>query len=338
MLKYPNCSALLIEYVEKELAPLLRSNRKFREDSELNGWEEQVEYFNGERENTEARYVNLVYWFAYWTQYLVDDYPQLMQILQNEVAKKNSVPVAYHPNEKSTFYFMYNKRQVDLTFTVFVIRAMLLKARPLVASSLSAHVDMRLLDWMEDILGMFPMSEADKSRTPVYVNMEKVGMEGVITNTGWPYVPDQTVAELLTKTWGVRWSTYRLAYGVQNGILAAPTELEWVTPALSANYNPSLKDLFRGKSLKEGENYYLLISRLETERSENIWIRKARERYSALYPPVARSPSVSATSPREREGSLPTAVGRGGRVRHPSDVRKQNLSELLDTLKTSLEF
>ena len=67
------------------------------------------------------------------------------------------------------------------------------------------------------------------------------------------------------------WPTYRVAYGVQKGILVAPTELEWVASALSDNYNPTLKDLFHGKSLKEGEGYYLLISGLDLGRHENIW-------------------------------------------------------------------
>jgi hypothetical protein len=160
---YPNCSALLIEYVEKKLAPLLQSDQKFREHDEKMSWDEQVAYFDGVQENMSGRDVNLVYFFAHWTQYLFDDYPALMQTLHDEVAKNNSVPVAYHPNKKSSFYVWYARGEVDLTFTVFVIRAMMLKARPAVAESLPVRMDMHLLDWMEELLGMFPMSGEDKS-------------------------------------------------------------------------------------------------------------------------------------------------------------------------------
>ncbi len=49
--------------------------------------------------------------------------------------------------------------KVNLTFSVLVIRVMLLKARPVVAESLEdlseKTVDKRLLDWMEELLKMF---------------------------------------------------------------------------------------------------------------------------------------------------------------------------------------
>jgi hypothetical protein len=64
--------------------------------------------------------------------------------------------------EDSTFSFEYGKHiktTVNLTFTVLVIRVMLLKARPAVAESLKdlseSAVDKRLLDWMEQLLSMF---------------------------------------------------------------------------------------------------------------------------------------------------------------------------------------
>ena len=42
-----------------------------------------------------------------------------------------------------------------------MIRAMLLRARPTVAQSLSRQADIRLLEWMESLLDMFPVSETE---------------------------------------------------------------------------------------------------------------------------------------------------------------------------------
>ena len=65
---------------------------------------------------------------------------------------------AYIPSEQSNFYYLSRNEPVDLTFAVLVIRAMLLRARPTVVQSLSRQADIRLLEWMESLLDMFPMS------------------------------------------------------------------------------------------------------------------------------------------------------------------------------------
>ena len=210
---YPNCSTLLIEYVDSELASVFRNVPNWSD--EYIAWEEQVEYFEGKQEEPYGRTVNLVYFFAYWTNFLGQDFPTSVKNLYDKVAHETSITTTYHPDNISTFYVSYRGKQVDLTFTVLVIRAMLLKARPVVAESLPVRVDMHLLEWIEDLLGMFPMSrvgkQTEESGIPVYVNMEKVDMDGLIRSTGWPYLPDQTVATLLTKTWGKEWPTYRVA-------------------------------------------------------------------------------------------------------------------------------
>ena len=92
----------------------------------------------------------------------------------------------------------------------------------------------------------------------VHVNMEKVEKNGMISTTGWWYVAEQKVSELLTKTW-YGWENYRLTFGVQKG-LNASTRLKWFTPKLSIEYDPSLKEWFETKFFNEGENYFLLIS------------------------------------------------------------------------------
>ena len=68
---------------------------------------------------------------------------------------------AYNPSEQSNFYYLSRNEPVDLTFAVLVIRAMLLRARPTVVQSLSRQADIRLLEWMESLLDMFPVSEAE---------------------------------------------------------------------------------------------------------------------------------------------------------------------------------
>ena len=156
MIRYPNCSLLLMRYVQTELLPHFRGNKEFERSGEVVAWDEEVEYFEGTDEPLNKRDINLVYFFAFWTQTLRETYPDYMQILISDVADENSIS-KYADN--SNFSIEYRKTKVNLTFTVLVIRAMLLKARPVVAESLQdlseSAVDMRLLDWMEELLSMF---------------------------------------------------------------------------------------------------------------------------------------------------------------------------------------
>ena len=147
---YPNCSVLLMKYVQTELLPHFRGNKEFESNDEIDAWDEEVEYFDGIQKPLNDHDINLVYYFAFWTQSLRKTYPEYMQILISDVAHENSI---------SEYAGKYRKMKVNLTFSVLVIRAMLLKARPVVAESLEdlseKPVDKRLLDWMEELLNMF---------------------------------------------------------------------------------------------------------------------------------------------------------------------------------------
>jgi hypothetical protein len=94
------------------------------------------------------------------------------------------------------------------------------------------------------------------------IRMEKVTGIAHISQTEWNYDPTEKVSELLTKTSGFHdWRNYRLAYGVQVEIRDFPLKLKWATP-LSVQYDPSCEQLFNGIHLDQGQNYFLLISRL----------------------------------------------------------------------------
>jgi hypothetical protein len=153
---YPNCSVLLMKYVQTELLPHFRWNKEFERNDEIDAWDEQVEYFDGIDKPLHEHDINLVYYFAFWTQTLRETYPDYMQILISDVAHENSIS---EYAENSNFSVEYRKTKVNLTFTVLVIRAMLLKARSVLAESLQdlseSAVDKGLLDWMEELLSMF---------------------------------------------------------------------------------------------------------------------------------------------------------------------------------------
>ena len=140
MIVYPNCSVLLMRYVQTELLPHFRGNKEFESNDEIDAWDEEVEYFDGIQKPLNDHDINLVYYFAFWTQSLRKTYPE---------------------SNFSVEYGKYSKTKVNLTFTVLVIRAMLLKARPVVAESLEdlseSAVDKRLLDWMEELCSMFQL-------------------------------------------------------------------------------------------------------------------------------------------------------------------------------------
>jgi hypothetical protein len=135
------------------------------------------------------------------------------------------------------------------------------------------------------------MTATGGSDRVVYVSMEKVDPGGLTKTTGWIIEEDKRVAALLTETWGKGWEEhgYRLAYGVVKGMLTRPTELEWVSPVLSEQYDPTLRELFVNTTLGQGEEYYLLISNLDPSRVDEPLVQKAVERFSAIYPPVAHN-------------------------------------------------
>jgi hypothetical protein len=162
MPKYPKCSVMLIQYVQDKITPLLQVTPN---NDQQASWDERVERFEGGQEEKSGKEGNLVYFFALWTQSLYIAHPEMMQKLHREVARDNSVSEAYIPSEQSNFYYLSRNEPVDLTFAVLVIRAMLLRERPAVAQSLSRQADIFLLEWMESLLDMFPVSEAELHNT-----------------------------------------------------------------------------------------------------------------------------------------------------------------------------
>jgi hypothetical protein len=99
----------------------------------------------------------------------------------------------------------------------------------------------------------------------IFVNMERITENIVVETTGWLYVPEEKVSVLMTKTpswWN--WRSYRLAYGAQARMMGALRQLRWAPEILKNGngYDPTMKELFRDVILRDGESYYLLISRL----------------------------------------------------------------------------
>jgi len=98
----------------------------------------------------------------------------------------------------------------------------------------------------------------------IYVNMERITEHAVQETTGWTYVADEKISALMTKTpswWN--WRQYRLAYGAQARMFGALRQLKWARPILEGGYDPTMKEFFADVSLRDGESYYLLISRLD---------------------------------------------------------------------------
>ena len=100
---------------------------------------------------------------------------------------------------------------------------------------------------------------------PPWVHTESMGRTGVL-NTGCCYTMGDKVSSILNWMWGDGsmpnngWRAYRLAYGVQKSI-RSPRQLRWVD--ISPPQDPTMQELFKDISFKEGEVYYLVISLLD---------------------------------------------------------------------------
>ncbi len=135
--------------------------------------------------------------------------------------------------------------------------------------------------------------------------MERVTALGNQTVTGCDYVTvTEKVSALLDRTDGfLGWRSGRLAYGVQED-RKPPTQLQWAHKPLSAEYDPSIQELFAGVSLKHGEQYYLLVSMLDVKISHqpavqytDEWYRQERiknmvYRFRELY--MSKAPKMAA--------------------------------------------
>lgn len=160
------------------------------------------------------------------------------------------------------------------------------------------------------------------SAPPVYINMERVSRYAIITHTGWLYVPTEKVSALLRKT---GWFQYKLAIGIQKEEYQPPLKLRW-TRQLTAEYDPSLAELFDGISLDHGQNYFLMVSHLheglkagaaytrdEERMSPDPNFSEALWRYRDLYMPT---PGRDLYMP-----PAPTGPSRIVYMRQPSDKR-----------------
>ena len=182
------------------------------------------------------------------------------------------------------------------------------------------------------------MSDATKAN----VNMERVDPFGILANTGWNNVSvTQKVSVLCDKTGGwSAWRNYRLAYGVQikDGITdRKPTKLKWVGKTIPTEYDPTIEELFKDITLKNGESYYLLFSRLDVknrfQEAYRILVEAALYRFQDLYMhmPVREDARVDDDPVREDarvDDDRPTNMRKRGR----SDLNLMQVSELLDEL------
>jgi hypothetical protein len=168
----------------------------------------------------------------------------------------------------------------------------------------------------------------------IYVNMERITVNGISETTGWPYAVGENVSALLDKpgTWFF-WREYRLAYGVQGRGRAPPTQLQW-TRKISREYDPTMQEFFTGVSLGEGETYYLLISKLDPglrNLNRSYWHEKEEMwRLRALYPlkPAGNEHAMKDVKPRvvpdiEGGGSGEGDVSRKGGVDRMNDLIEQ---------------
>jgi hypothetical protein len=181
------------------------------------------------------------------------------------------------------------------------------------------------------------MSAVEGSYRFVYVRMEMVRPGGETTTTGWTIEEDKRVAVLLTETWGKGWEShgYRLAYGVLKGMLEVPREVEWVSPVLSEQYDPTLRELFVNTTLGSEEEYYLLISNLDTSRVDDHWVEKAVKRFSALYQTV---PDTSLRGDGLEQGEpLKNSNGKRNNVYDPTNSKKPQKPSGIGALLAKLE-
>ena len=144
------------------------------------------------------------------------------------------------------------------------------------------------------------------------VSMERVTAMGNLMVTGCDNVAVAgKVSALLDRTNGfLGWRAGRLAYGVQE-YMKLPTQLQWADKPLSAEYDPSIQELFAGVSLKHGEQYYLLVSEIDVKISHqpavqymDEWDRQERiknivYRFQELY--MSKAPKKAAAIPPNTE-------------------------------------
>jgi hypothetical protein len=164
----------------------------------------------------------------------------------------------------------------------------------------------------------------------VYVNMERHTVNALVETTGWPYVWQEKLSALMDKTgtwWD--WRNHRLAYGAQRRG-DDPTQLKWAPRPIGGAYEPSLGEFFKDVTLCEGEDYYLLITKIDgglrdlhnrLNRHTSPWEKELLWKFRALYPlkPAGNEHAMKGVKPRvapDGEGGASDAPdGEGGASR-----------------------
>ena len=127
----------------------------------------------------------------------------------------------------------------------------------------------------------------------VKLNMEKLDSVGSLSTASWRAVHvTETVSTILDRSpWHHEWRQYRLAIGVQI-YQRPPTSLKWTKHNISAEYDPTIEELFGDIILQGEEVHYLLLSRLNVQNRYNPGhaerVERALYRFQGLYMHMSR--------------------------------------------------
>lgn len=144
----------------------------------------------------------------------------------------------------------------------------------------------------------------DVPSATVAVNMERLNADGTLTVTGWGMInPTDKVSALFDRTNFFReWRSYRVAYGHQKG-RDTPTFVRWTQP-MTAQYDPTIQELFTDITLLANESYFLLISRLDVSNpppaAHKFLVDHAVSRFPQLFgaPPGSDVPERQSKRPK----------------------------------------
>ena len=149
------------------------------------------------------------------------------------------------------------------------------------------------------------------STTPTYpVNFEKVDEAAVIHSTFSSCDQHEQVALVLDRIWP-GWTSYRLAYGVSDGILGRPSHLALCE--IQDNPTITLHDLFSNITLGPDQAYYLVISKFQSEPGEFqhsqphflTWYTQCEERFDGFLHTPTHAPSTPHTNPNASHAGHP---------------------------------
>jgi hypothetical protein len=137
----------------------------------------------------------------------------------------------------------------------------------------------------------------DRLHASVAVNMERIDVNGLIMLAGQGTVdPTEKIAALFDRTdWFHDWRSYRVAYGRQDG-WKSPSFVQWASP-ITAEYDPTVQELFSDVNLEIGESYFLLISRFDVNQTHAASSQRAVDfainRFPTLYSQGLEMPAVT---------------------------------------------